>query len=228
MVIPHKQLSGGKESSSGTKGSAPYFYLTDSGVETTETIGANIYKNGEGNIVESPNASGIYYKTGVGYLKVSEEAIGYDEYAEDGYYHLLYAIITNSDGDPSWTTMNGFTEITPGQIRAYLFSNADGSSFLDLRNSKFQLARKYKDANGEDATDIALYYDPDSGLTLKGRVTILGNSEFVDSSGNTQSLNSQFKSIIDDITNVQAQLDGAIETWYEDGTPGPNTFPEEE
>ena len=53
----------------------------------------------------------------------------------------MYAVVTVSSVDdyPSIATMNGFTEITPGQIRAYMFSSPDGDSYLDLKNSKFKL-----------------------------------------------------------------------------------------
>ena len=80
---------------------------------------------------------GLYCKTGVGYLYVTTESKKFDE--EFDWYYLLYAIVTTKSGTPSISTMNGFTEITPGQIKASLFSSPDGSSYIDFKNNKFKL-----------------------------------------------------------------------------------------
>ena len=74
-----------------------------------------------------------------GKFVLSNTAIERD--SETGYYHLLYGII-NSDSDGngrSFSTMNGFTEILPGQITAYIFKSASGDSYLDLRKNELKL-----------------------------------------------------------------------------------------
>ena len=124
--------------------------------------------------------------------------------------------------------MNGFTEITPGQIRAYLFSSNDGASFLNLQKSEFQLAKRSKNSNGETVNDVALHFDPENGLSLKGRITVLGGSSYTDKNGNTQLFEEQFDTILNKITNVQNQVDGAIETYYYEGPPSSSSKPESE
>lgn len=85
---------------------------------------------------------GLYCKTGIGYLYVTTESKKFDE--ELDWYYLLYAIVTTKSGTPSISTMNGFTEITPGQIKAYLFSSPDGKSYIDLKNSTLNFNDKLK------------------------------------------------------------------------------------
>lgn len=82
---------------------------------------------------------GLFCKTGIGYVQYSEEAL---PYKDDGKYNLLYAIVTNSDGSPSISTMNGFTEITPGQVRAYMFASPKGDSYIDFKNNQFKFGNK--------------------------------------------------------------------------------------
>lgn len=85
---------------------------------------------------------GLYCKTGVGYLYITTESKKFDE--ELDWYYLLYAIVTTKSGIPSISTMNGFTEITPGQIKAYLFSSPDGKSYIDLKNGTLNFNDKLK------------------------------------------------------------------------------------
>lgn len=92
---------------------------------------------------------GLYCKTGIGYLYVTTESKKFDE--EFDWYYLLYAIVTTKSGIPSISTMNGFTEITPGQIKAYLFSTPDGSSYIDLKNGTLKFSDKLQ-FDGENLT----------------------------------------------------------------------------
>ena len=105
--------------------------------------------------VHTAEYKGIYAKTGVGQLVKTATKMDYvtlitvsnigteaePVYESQYLYNFLYAVVSLSTlgGIPSIATMNGFTEITPGQIRAYMFSSPDGSSYLDLKNSKFKL-----------------------------------------------------------------------------------------
>lgn len=107
--------------------------------------GANVYITENGTLGRM-RARGIMAKTGVGKVVYSDTAIKFGPETENGitYYYLLYAIVTNSDGSPSISTLNGFTEILPGQIRAYIFASPDGESYLDLMHSKLKLRDKLK------------------------------------------------------------------------------------
>ena len=61
-------------------------------------------------------------------------------------YNLLYGTISkaDSDGHRSFTPMNGFTEILPGQVTAYIFKSASGDSYLDLRNNVLKLGDSFQ------------------------------------------------------------------------------------
>ena len=111
--------------------------------------------------------TGIYAKTGIGQVVYSSEAIKFgpehDETTGLNYYYLLYAIVTNSDGSPSISTLNGFTEILPGQIRAYIFATPNGDQYLDFLHGKFRIGSnsEYLEWDGEK-------------LNIKGSISVTG------------------------------------------------------
>ena len=111
--------------------------------------------------------TGIYAKTGIGQVVYSSEAIKFgpehDETTGLNYYYLLYAIVTNSDGSPSISTLNGFTEILPGQIRAYIFATPAGDQYLDFLHGKFRIGSnsEYLEWDGEK-------------LNIKGSISVTG------------------------------------------------------
>lgn len=111
--------------------------------------------------------TGIYAKTGIGKVVYSSEAIKfgpeYDETTGLNYYYLLYAIVTNSDGSPSISTLNGFTEILPGQIRAYVFATPNGDQYLDFLHGKFRIG----------GTGEYLEWDGEK-LNIKGSISVTG------------------------------------------------------
>ena len=111
--------------------------------------------------------TGIYAKTGIGQVVYSSEAIKfgpeYDETTGLNYYYLLYAIVTNSDGSPSISTLNGFTEILPGQIRAYIFATPAGDQYLDFLHGIFKI--------GNDSN--YLKWDGEK-LNIKGSISVTG------------------------------------------------------
>lgn len=131
--------------------------------------GANVYIAADGNLGDR-TANGNMAKTGVGKVVYSDTAIKFGPETENGitYYYLLYAIVTNSDGSPSISTLNGFTEILPGQIRAYIFASPDGESYLNLMHSKLKLRDK-----------LIFNEDGKGNLYIKGAIVqdIGGNSQ---------------------------------------------------
>lgn len=93
---------------------------------------------------------------------VSTQSHTIDE--EEGNAYLLVALITGSNsGGRSIGYLNGFTEILPGQITAYVFKTADGNQYLDFLNNKFRIGNndQYIDWNGKD-------------LNIKGSLSIIG------------------------------------------------------
>lgn len=66
-----------------------------------------------------------------GTFLLSKESIKLE--AEEGYYNLLVGILNAEvDGERSFASMYGFTEILPGQITTDTIKSADGNTWLDL------------------------------------------------------------------------------------------------
>lgn len=135
--------------------------------------------------------TGIYAKTGIGKVVYSSEAIKfgpeYDETTRLNYYYLLYAIVTNSDGSPSISTLNGFTEILPGQIRAYIFATPAGDQYLDFLHGIFKI--------GNDSD--YLKWDGKK-LDIKGSISVTGGS------------------LQTELEKFQSPTDNEIECWFSD------------
>lgn len=88
----------------------------------------------EEHIADDPKGSGI-----ATYL-ISQSAIELETNDDPGYYYFLVAIVTSkSNGFRSIGYMNGFTEILPGQITAYVFKTPDGTQYLDFLSEKFKI-----------------------------------------------------------------------------------------
>lgn len=86
---------------------------------------------------------------------------------DTSHIYLLYATISSAiEGSRSIATFNGFTEITPGMIRAMKWISNDGQQFIDFINKSFRIGDASKflgyniGANGE--------YDGQGRLRLKG------------------------------------------------------------
>ena len=135
--------------------------------------------------------TGIYAKTGIGQVVYSSEAIKFgpehDETTGLNYYYLLYAIVTNSDGSPSISTLNGFTEILPGQIRAYIFATPNGDQYLDFLHGIFKI--------GNDSD--YLKWDGEK-LDIKGSISVTGGS------------------LKTELEKFQSPTDNEIECWFSD------------
>ena len=162
---------------SGTEGGGPY--------------GANLYLDENGMPPQKLIGTGIYAKTGIGQVVYSSEAIKFgpehDETTGLNYYYLLYAIVTNSDGSPSISTLNGFTEILPGQIRAYIFATPAGDQYLDFLHGIFKIG------NDNDY----LKWDGKK-LDIKGSISVTGGS------------------LQTELEKFQSPTDNEIECWFSD------------
>ena len=148
-------------------------------------FGANLYLNEEG-APQQMLGSGKYAKTGIGQVVYSSEAIKfgpeYDDVTGLNYYYLLYAIVTDSDGSPSISTLNGFTEILPGQIRAYIFATSDGTQYLDFLHELFKIGNESE------------FLSWDNGqLNIKGSISVTGGD------------------LKNELINLQAQIDDEIQ-----------------
>lgn len=68
-------------------------------------------------------------KTGTFYI--NEQAIAMEGVA--GYYHLLMGVLNSEyDGERSYVSLYGFTEVLPGQVRTNQIISPDGKTYFDL------------------------------------------------------------------------------------------------
>ena len=161
--------------------------------------GANLYLDENGMPPQKLVGTGIYAKTGIGQVVYSSEAIKFgpehDETTGLNYYYLLYAIVTNSDGSPSISTLNGFTEILPGQIRAYIFATPAGDQYLDFLHGKFRIGSdtEYLEWNG-------------TNLNIKGGISVTGGE------------------LKTELEKFQSPTDNEIECWFPVDIDGVNKY----
>ncbi len=91
--------------------------------------------------------------------------------AEELYYHFLLATIGKSiDGERSYQAWNGFTEITPGAIRANRFVSNDGLQYIDFDKKEFRVGNAnawVQYTNGELEVSGALIGDSVLGREIK-------------------------------------------------------------
>ena len=84
-----------------------------------------------------------------------------------GYWHLLVGILNSEqDGDRSFVSLYGFTEILPGRITTDKIVSSSGTTFWDLVQNILQLGENFR-------------YDPTNGLVLKGALVQTGSGDNV-------------------------------------------------
>jgi len=93
---------------------------------------------------------------------LSETGIGLESVS--GYYHLLVGLLNSEyEGDRSFVTMYGFTEILPGRISTDKIISQDGNSWFDLAQNAFKLGNSLSYING--VLTISSVDDLQSALT---------------------------------------------------------------
>lgn len=86
-----------------------------------------------------------------GTFLLSETAIGIEQVG--GYYHLLVGILnTEYDGDRSYVSLYGFTEILPGRITTDKIVSNDGKTYFDLSAGEIGGRIVFKSSTGENKT----------------------------------------------------------------------------
>ena len=166
---------------------------------------ASEYKFWDVSALTSPSLSefGALYlyarcsKTGTtGTFKLSETAYKMDP--GDGYYYFLVGTLgTESDGERSFATVYGFTEVLPGRITCDRLISTDGTTYFNLALG--EIGGRIKFASGstgyeniQDKPNLGIYGTIDMLNSVKG--------------------------------DLQNQIDNKIETYY--GTSNPwNSWP---
>ncbi|NDV95368.1 hypothetical protein D0T84_10625 [Dysgonomonas sp. 521] len=98
-------------------------------------------------------------KTGsTGTFEVSPTAIAMNTEGKPDYYFLLGVLNSEYEGERSYVSLYGFTEILPGRITTDRVVSGDGESYLDLARNAFRI--------GDDNNCLEYNTDPDKPNTL--------------------------------------------------------------
>lgn len=152
--------------------------------------------------------------TEIGRFMLSEDAI--DMNADSGYYYLLVGILNSEiDGERSYVSLYGFTEILPGRITTDKIVSGDGTSYFDML------------ANAMKLGDM-LQYNVNGDGRLKLRGTIVQSQSGDESSigcfrGNFNALYTYYSG--DEVTYL---INGSYSTYrYINATPSKGHLPTE-
>lgn len=93
---------------------------------------------------------------------------------EAGYYHFLYATVNSEyEGDRGIAKLNGFTEITGGQIKTDKITSGNGQQYIHLFDDHIEIKANLKITDG-NKTEIKQLVNPDL-LSLENRLKQYSN-----------------------------------------------------
>ena len=102
-----------------------------------------------------------------GEFVLSENKIDIEQ--EAGYYHFLYATINSEyEGERGIAKLNGFTEITGGQIKTDKITSGNGEQYIHLFDDHIEIKANLKITEG-NKTEIKQLVNPDL-LSLENRL----------------------------------------------------------
>ena len=95
---------------------------------------------------------------------------------ESGYYHFLYATVNSEyEGERGIAQLNGFTEITGGQIKTDKISSGNGEQFIQLLDKEIRIKANLQITDG-NKTEIKQLVNPDL-LSLESRLKQYSNQQ---------------------------------------------------
>lgn len=108
---------------------------------------------------------------------LSDRAIKMTDIA--GYYHLLVGILNSEyDGERSYVSLYGFSEILPGRITTDRIATSDGKSFIDFLSNALHLGNdsSYLDWNNIVADTLSTINILLENATIKTKLSVLGEA----------------------------------------------------
>ena len=103
----------------------------------------------------------------IGEFILSENKIDIEQ--EAGYYHFLYATVNSEyNGERGIAQLNGFTEITGGQIKTDKITSGNGQQYIHLFDDHIEIKANLKITDG-NKTEIKQLVNPDL-LSLENRL----------------------------------------------------------
>lgn len=112
--------------------------------------------------------------TETGEFVLSETKIDIEQ--EAGFYHFLYATVNSEyDGERGISKLNGFTEITGGQIKTDKITSGNGEQYIHLFDDHIEIKANLKITDG-NKTEIKQLVNPDL-LLLENRLKQYSNQQ---------------------------------------------------
>lgn len=108
---------------------------------------------------------------------ISPTPIGFE--GVNGYYHLLLGILNSEfEGERSYASLHGFTEVLPGQVSTNRVVTSDGKSFLDFLNNALHLGNdsSYLDWNNKVKDTLSTINMILENATIKNKLSVLGEA----------------------------------------------------
>ena len=95
---------------------------------------------------------------------------------EVGFYHFLYATVNSEyEGERGIAKLNGFTEITGGQIKTDKITSGNGQQYIHLFDDHIEIKANLKITDG-NKTEIKQFVNPDL-LSLENRLKQYSNQQ---------------------------------------------------
>ena len=160
-------------------------------------------------LAESEKKYYVYAKVsrtdGTGVFCISETAKAME--SESEYYYLLMGLLNSEyDGERSYVSLYGFTEILPGQITTDVIRDTGGNLIIDLAN-RLVTAK--------------------NGARIDGNITIGPNSSGLENLSEWPGKQQQISTAQDSANNAQATADSALQTAQDAKDYIDNTLPDE-
>lgn len=141
--------------------------------------------------------------TETGEFILSENKIGIEQ--EAGFYHFLYATINSEyEGERGIAKLNGFTEITGGQIKTDKITSGNGEQYIHLFDDHIEIKANLKITDG-NKTEIKQLVNPDL-LSLENRLKQYSNQQVQgEQQARTQAIDTA-KTATEEYARAQADL----------------------
>ena len=110
----------------------------------------------------------------IGEFILSENKIDIEQ--EAGFYHFLYATVNSEyEGERGIAKLNGFTEITGGQIKTDKITSGNGQQYIELLPNEIRIKANLQITDG-NKTEIKQLVNPDL-LSLESRLKQYSNQQ---------------------------------------------------
>ena len=141
--------------------------------------------------------------TETGEFILSENKIDIEQ--EVGFYHFLYATVNSEyEGERGIAKLNGFTEITGGQIKTDKITSGNGEQYIHLFDDHIEIKANLKITDG-NKTEIKQLVNPDL-LSLENRLKQYSNQQVQgEQQARTQAI-ATAKTVTEAYARAQAEL----------------------